>query len=168
MKELLEYEKQFLINHNVAKRFEALSNQMNTYSKSDILWVLYNELLFSYQSKQDYFNCFLVYKQMSNQLYREKNYEQALEFLILALYIRVYEISQECIELSLDSNIMYERHIAKFHKDLKKYMKSANIEISDIDNMCAFIEKIINHYLSQFKNDFWIYWISFKYISYIT
>lgn len=165
MESLFEYEKQFIINHKVNKEYEELCIQMPTCSKNDILWTLYNELLISYQSRKDFFNCFLVYQQMANQLYREKQYEQAVKFLILALYIRVYEIAQECIESSLDSNIMYERHISKFHKDLKEYMKKANINIIDVDDMCNFIENIIEHYLPQLKNDFWIYWLSFKYIS---
>lgn len=167
MEELLKYEKDFLRRHKSLKRFELLSKEMVGYKKNDILWNLYNTLLISYQSKKDWFNCFLVYQQMATQLYNENKYEQALHFLILALYIRIYEIAQECIETGLDSNAMYERHISKFHKDLKKYMDKANINVSNTDDMCNFVKKIIKHYLPQLLDDFWIYWLSFKYIDFI-
>lgn len=164
MEELLKYEKDFLSLHHSIKRYNTLSKEMLNYNKNDILWAIYNELLLSYQSQKDWFNCFLTYKQMSTLLYNEKKYEQALQYFILALYVRVYEIYKECVETGFDTNMIYERHITKFHKDLKKYMNKANIKISTTDEMCDFIKKIINHYQPKLKDDFMVYWLSFKYI----
>lgn len=168
MDNLLPYEKKFLSLHHSIKKFNLLSKEMSNYKKNDILWSLYNDLLLSYQFKKDWFNCFLTYQQMSTQLYNEQKYKEALQFLILALYIRIYDIAQYCIDNEpSNAQMLYERHISKHHRDLKKYMKSANIEILTTDDMCSFIRKIIDYYLPMLKDDFWIYWLSFKYIDYI-
>ncbi len=166
--ELTDKEYNFLKNHHKTTEYKELKNSTYNFEKGylkyDILWSIYNQLILKYSSKKDYFNCFLVYQQMSTQLFNESKYEQATQFFILALYIRIYEIAQECIETGFDTNMMYERHISKYHKDLKKYMEKANININDTDDMCAFVRKIIIHYLPQLVDDYWIYWLSFKYI----
>lgn len=168
MQQLLESEKTFLKNHKALDKYSKLSQELTNFTKNDILWSIYDDLKNNYLMNNDFFNCFLTYKQMANQLYEEKKFEQAIQFLILALYVRIYEIGQECIESGFSSDMMYERHLSKYHKDLKKYMKKANIKISDTDSMCDLVGKIINIYIPNLSDDFWIYWLSFKYIDYIS
>lgn len=165
--ELSEEEISFLKLHNASNRYKEISENMTEYSKNDKLWHLYNILKDEYYIKEDYLNCHFVYNQMHKQLYSEKKYKQALDFLIISLYFRTINIYKDCVSSGFNTDFMYERHIAKYHKDLKKYMKRCNISIESTDEMCDFIDNIIIYYYHDIKDKFITFWISFKFVNYL-
>lgn len=165
--ELSEKEINFLKLHNSLTRYKKISQSMTEYSKNDKLWHLYNVLKDEYYRENDYFNCHLVYQQMHQQLYSEKKYREALDFLIISLYFKTINIYKDCVSSGFNTDFMYERHIAKYHKDLKKYMKKCNISIESTDEMCEFIDSIITHYYPNIQNQTITFWISFKFVNYL-
>ena len=125
----LEYS-QLQIFHKLGEYKRIKDNELmfeKGYTKYDILWTIYNKQKEIYLKKKDYIMASVVYNRMYEILKKEKKYNQALEFLLCCLYLRVYD------------NFLYERHIIKFIKELKSILKKNNINIDIFEDRYNFI-----------------------------
>lgn len=115
------------------------------YDKNDILWNIYNQQKDIYIRKKDYIMASVVYNYMYEILKKEKRYKEALDFFICCLYLRVYD------------NYLYERHLLKFMKALKKILNKNNIDITNFQHRYKFIvediKTIIKKYLLFLYDD---------------
>lgn len=137
MKKKNEYEELTNLEYSQLKVFHKLeeykrikNNELKFekgYTKYDILWFIYNKQKDIYLKKKDYTMVSVVYNRMYEILKKEKKYNQALDFLLCCLYLRVYD------------NILYERHLVKFIKELKSILKKNNINIDIFDDRYNFI-----------------------------
>lgn len=137
MKKKNEYEELTNLEYSQLKVFHKLeeykrikNNELKFekgYTKYDILWFIYNKQKDIYLNKKDYTMVSVVYNRMYEILKKEKKYNQALDFLLCCLYLRVYD------------NILYERHLVKFIKELKSILKKNNINIDIFDDRYNFI-----------------------------
>lgn len=115
------------------------------YTKYDVLWFIYNKQKDIYLKKKDYIMASVVYNRMYEILKKEKKYNQALDFLLCCLYLRVYD------------NFLYEKHLIKFMKELKSILRKNNINIDIVENRYNFmvnqIKITIKKYLLYLYND---------------
>lgn len=139
---------QLKVFHKIKEYKKLKNNELsseNGYDKNDILWTIYNEQKDIYIRKKDYVMASVVYNCMYELLKKEKKYDQALEFMICCLYLRVYD------------NYLYERHLKKFMKELKDILKKNDIDVNIYANRYDFIInqiKIpIQKYLSYLYNE---------------
>lgn len=111
------------------------------YTKYDVLWVIYNKQKDIYLKKKDYTMAGVVYNRMYEILKKEKKYNQALDFLLCCLYLKVYD------------NFLYERHLVKFMKELKDLLKKDNINIAIFDDKYNFIVNQIKISIKKYLFD---------------
>lgn len=136
----LEYE-QLQVFHKLSEYKKLKNNELsfkNGYTKNDVLWAIYNNQKDMYLRKKDYIMVSVVYNRMYEILKKEKRYNQALEFLLCCLYLRVYD------------NFLYERHIMKFIKELKSILKKNNINIDIFEDRYNFIVNQIKNSIKKY------------------
>ena len=127
----LEYS-QLQVFHKLEEYKRIKNNELmfeKGYTKYDVLWLIYNKQKDIYLNKKDYTMASVVYNRMYEILKKEKKYNQALDFLLCCLYLRVYD------------NFLYGRHLIKFMKELKSILKKNNINIDIFENKYNFIVK---------------------------
>lgn len=125
----LEYS-QLQVFHKLKEYKRIKNNELmfeKRYTKYDVLWFIYNKQKDIYLKKKDYIMASVVYNRMYEILKKEKKYNQALDFLLCCLYLRVYD------------NFLYERHLIKFMKELKSILRKNNINIDIFENRYNFI-----------------------------
>lgn len=147
-KELSNSEYTQLKVFNLLDEYCILKKQGLTHN--DILWSLYNTAQMNCILQKDYFMAGIAYNRMHSILYKEKKYNESLNFFLIALYLFALDIP-----LKNDSIDLYERHIKKHTPELLKLINKSNtsqeslknILISNIELLLPpslFKEKIIN------------------------
>lgn len=132
----LEY-KQLSVFKKLSKYKQLKHNELSFdkgYSKNDVLWAIYNEQKDVYIRKKDYVMVSVVYQRMYELLCKEKNYKDALNYLICYTYLR--------------------NDLDFFDKEFFKINKKYEVTLTS-----EFINSCISKYLGNIYDDFKVSWL---------
>lgn len=127
------------------KNYKQLTKKNKLFTKSDVLWAVYNELALKYEYLKDYPTLSIVLERQTDILINEKKYTQALNLYLCSLYCLFYNY-----EIITNSEIdIFDRHL---NKRRKKKLNEL-IKINNMENLYDNFQSIIINYMPSLYNE---------------